>query len=121
LEPKGPSTTIANINQRIPAGEYNLLNHIGKKYQNVPKLINHQVPGWRYILIHRGSKPNNTKGCLLAGHEWAPDAVGTFNNISKKWESDDRIEGINSFLNEVGHKNVRLKIVNIINNEKKRK
>ena len=67
LEPKGPSTAIANQNQRIPTGTYNLIEHNGDNYKDVYKLYNKQVSQDRGILIHSGNSPIDTEGCLLPG------------------------------------------------------
>jgi len=76
LEPKGPSTIIANQNLRIPAGIYKLQWHSGKFPSKRPLLHNHEVPVSRCILIHEGNFPRNTTGCLLPGSSKSTDYVG---------------------------------------------
>ena len=65
LEPNGPETTTANLNQCIPAGCYDLNINIG----NVVglRLSNENVSSDRAILIHVGNSRDDTHGCLLAG------------------------------------------------------
>ncbi len=103
LEPAGPDTTIANRDRRIPEGIYNLRNHNGDRYQDVFKLSNDQVPESRAILIHNGSYPVNTEGCLLPGCYRSKDFV----NGSKK-----KLIELNTAINAVGVENTRVIIHN---------
>jgi len=105
LEPRGPSTARANQNQRIPEGTYNVRNHVGTVYRNVPGLSNDEVPSSRAILIHGGNTHNDTRGCLLPGTTRGHNFVGN---------SGETLRGINTFMNDRGHSNVRVNIHNVI-------
>jgi hypothetical protein len=51
----------------IPAGRYRVTLHASPHFGCiVPMLLD--VPGFKYILIHWGNKPEDTEGCLLVGH-----------------------------------------------------
>ena len=76
LEPAGPSTTVRNQDQRIPAGTYNLEWY--KRPSNgaiTARIYNDQVPRNRYILEHTGNLPEDTAGCLIPGCGWAPNRI----------------------------------------------
>lgn len=75
LEPPGPCTLIRGLNKRIPAGTYKLIKHSGTDYKNVFKLYNNEVPQSRGILIHQGSYPHDTSGCLLVGANRTEDFI----------------------------------------------
>ena len=57
IEPAGPSTTIAHLDRRIPAGTYKLNKNNGAK--NGLRLYNDSVPETRAILIHVENYPTN--------------------------------------------------------------
>ena len=76
LEPAGPDEIKSNQNKRIPEGTYNLEPFSGATKKNVLRLYNGQVPRDRYILIHAGNTPANTRGCLLPGPTTSTDYVG---------------------------------------------
>lgn len=58
----------ANRGFRIPAGKYNLLWHISKRFsKKLPLLYNSVVPKERNILIHAGNYPSDSIGCILVG------------------------------------------------------
>ncbi|MFA5670398.1 MAG: DUF5675 family protein, partial [Balneolaceae bacterium] len=80
LEPKGPSTSTANLNRRIPTGTYNVIDHSGTNFKDVYKLYNKNVSQSRSILIHSGNFPKNTQGCLLPGSSCSTDFVGNSKN-----------------------------------------
>ncbi len=73
LEPKGPYTTVANQNQRIPPGRYQLaINTEGQK--GGLRVFNEAVSKYgRNILIHSGNYPIQTEGCLLPGNKRGTD------------------------------------------------
>lgn len=82
LEPAGPSTITPNQNKRIPARTYNVEKFSGEKYKNVFRLYNEQVSKNRGILIHSGSIPDDTKGCLLCAYNNpSPDFVNGSKNM----------------------------------------
>jgi hypothetical protein len=69
LEPRGPSTTIKNLDRRIPAGIYNVTPYYSPRLKrDVYRLSNSFVPADRNIEIHNGNFPKNTEGCLLVGN-----------------------------------------------------
>ena len=105
LEPKGPSTTQANQNQRIPEGTYNLENYTSTKFPNVFRVYNDDVSQERKILIHVGNYPKNTSGCLLPGVTKGTDYVGS---------STSKLNNIRSFFNGKDMSNARLNIYNVI-------
>ena len=67
LEPAGPSTYQSGLNKRIPSGTYNVERYSGTKHKDVFRIWNDKVPKSRAILIHNGSYPRDTFGCLLPG------------------------------------------------------
>ncbi|MDO6455342.1 DUF5675 family protein [Neptunomonas phycophila] len=76
LEEKGPSTTLPNLDRRIPAGSYSLMWHSSARFKKIlPKLFNDEVPASRQILIHRGNSASDTEGCLLPGTSKGPNHV----------------------------------------------
>ncbi len=105
LEPKGPSTEKSGQNQRIPEGNYNIENHNGTDYQNVPKLFNDKVSKERAILIHNGNYPKNTRGCLLVGDSKGNNYVGN---------SVKTLGRMNNYINSKGHSNIKINIFNLI-------
>lgn len=104
LEPKGPSTAIANQNQRIPTGTYNLTEHNGDNYKDVYKLYNKQVSQDRGILIHLGNFPEDTEGCLLPGSYFRKKFVG---------DSRTKLEIINSYIRNTGVHKVTINIFEV--------
>ena len=59
-----PYKTIENINYLIPAGAYIVeVNYSPKFKRDLPIL--RDVPGRAGIRIHRGTKPEHSKGCIL--------------------------------------------------------
>ena len=105
LEPKGPSTTVANQNQRIPEGTYNVENYSSTKFSNVFRVYNENVSQDRKILIHIGNTHKNTSGCLLPGTTKRTDYVG---------KSEDKLNEIRSFYNGRDLSTARLMIYNLI-------
>ena len=83
LEPKGPYTTVANQNQRIPPGRYQLaINTKGKK--GGLRVFNEKVSKYgRNILIHSGNDFTKTVGCLLPGYARRPNNGGWVDPKSK--------------------------------------
>jgi hypothetical protein len=85
LEPAGPSTTVANIDKRIPEGVYNISNYSSDKYQDHFVLYNRDVPKGRSILYHVGNYGGHTEGCVLPGSFKGNGAVygstGKFNEL----------------------------------------
>ena len=108
LEPAGPSTVVANQDRRIPEGSYNLEPFSGATKKDVFRLYNDQVSKDRYILIHKGNIPDQTKGCLMPGCTYVKDEV--------KY-SGDKFDEIEGYLNSKGAENVRLNIYNVIADE----
>lgn len=59
----------------IPTGRYRVVKYFSPKHNNfVPLLVN--VPGFEFVEIHSGNKPEDTDGCLLLGTESGTDFVG---------------------------------------------
>jgi RHS repeat-associated protein len=78
LERGGPATTLSGHNQRIPSGEYNLINHEvsanARRFiseDRVVKFANRSVPQGRGILMHNGNTYLNTRGCVLVGTSYS--------------------------------------------------
>lgn len=107
LEPSGPSTAIANQDQRIPEGLYDLDDYSSKKYPKNFILSNDQVSKDRLILIHTGNTGNDTAGCLLPGCSKSNGSVG---------RSTIKFNELQKYIKDKKTKNVRLKISNSINN-----
>ena len=105
LEPKGPSTAVAEQNQRIPEGSYDVMKNDGKGYPGVPKLFNSEVPKSRGILIHNGNTKDDTSGCLLVGSSKSTNSVGNSVNTLGK---------MNNYMNNRRHPNIRVNIFNVI-------
>lgn len=53
----------------IPKGVYKVVRHNTHEYPNTWRLLN--VPDREGILIHIGNYPQDTKGCILIGLEYA--------------------------------------------------
>lgn len=63
-----PIATLENADYQIPPGTYRLgLHRWTKTGQLVPILQG--VPGRSYILIHPGTRPEHSKGCILTSRE----------------------------------------------------
>ena len=107
LEPPGPSTTVADMNRRIPEGEYNVMKNDGEKFPNAYKLFNEFVGPERGILIHPGNWWYDTGGCLLPGTGWKPDFI-----LGRT--STPMVERVQSYINQVGVQNVKVHIFDII-------
>jgi hypothetical protein len=105
LEPAGPSTTTANQDKRIPEGQYNLEDYSSASYPKNFRVYNDDVPKSRKILIHTGSYPKNTLGCLLPGSSFGTDAV---------WSSGKQFNLLRNIINAFGAENVNLNIFNVI-------
>lgn len=84
LEEKGPSTTKSGLQQRVPAGEYELVWHRGARFSKALRLRNALVPDARAILIHVGNTANDTEGCLLPGSGKASNTVNGSFEMTKK-------------------------------------
>lgn len=50
----------------IPTGKYDVILTFSPRFKRVlPLLLN--VPGYQYVRVHNGNRPNSTEGCLLVG------------------------------------------------------
>lgn len=50
----------------IPTGKYDVILSFSPRFKRVlPLLLN--VPGYQYIRVHNGNRPDSTEGCLLVG------------------------------------------------------
>ena len=50
----------------IPTGKYEVILTYSLKFKRVlPLLLN--VPGYQFIRVHNGNRPDSTEGCLLVG------------------------------------------------------
>lgn len=50
----------------IPTGKYDVILTFSPRFKRVlPLLLN--VPGYQYIRVHNGNRPDSTDGCLLVG------------------------------------------------------
>lgn len=50
----------------IPTGKYDVILTFSPRFKRVlPLLLN--VPGYQYIRVHNGNRPDSTEGCLLVG------------------------------------------------------
>ena len=101
LENPGPSTTKSGIRKRIPVGTYKLTWHHGARFKGVPKLYNDQVSQNRAILIHKGTKPAHTDGCLLLGKSTSGESISN---------SAAAVDEIYAFIKKVGIENVTVVI-----------
>jgi hypothetical protein len=101
LENPGPSTTKSGIRKRIPVGTYKLVWHHGTRFKGVPKVYNENVSQNRAILIHKGTKPSHTDGCLLLGKTMGSNSIGN---------SSEAINEMYAFLKKVDIQNVSLVI-----------
>ncbi|MCD0469052.1 DUF5675 family protein [Flavobacterium sp. JAS] len=99
LEEKGPDTTTAGIEQRIPIGTYNLAWHKGTKVKKGLKVYNSGVSKDRAILIHSGNTAADTEGCLLPGSTRSVDFVGN---------SKDKLKEIFDYVEEKGIDNAKI-------------
>ena len=62
----------------IPYGQYKVIKYLSHKQGKlVPLLVD--VPGFDYVEIHVGNKPEDTDGCILVGavHPAVPDWIGS--------------------------------------------
>ena len=66
LEPAGPSSAVEGSGLRIQEGIYEIGSYSSTKFDNHFELLN--VPGRSQILIHGGTGPLNTSGCLVIGN-----------------------------------------------------
>ena len=58
----------------IPAGRYRVEMDASPKFGRVPHV--RSVPGFTDILIHKGNRAVDTRGCILPGMTRSPAAVG---------------------------------------------
>jgi len=103
IEPAGPSTSIAHLDRRIPAGTYKLIKNTGAK--KGLRLFNDSVPPSRAILIHVGNYPKDTLGCLLPGTTIGQNFVGG---------SAVKLNEILSFFESTGFSGATIKIQDIM-------
>ena len=80
MEPAGPETEMSGLRKRIPSGTYGITKHDGASYHNVPKLYLRSEGtmgsfAQRAILMHSGSLPSNTEGCLLPGNSFTTNFI----------------------------------------------
>ena len=104
LEPAGPSTSVANIDRRIPEGVYNIESYSSNKYPNNFLLYNEDVSKDRKILYHVRNDGVDTKGCVLPGSIKGNDAV---------YNSKKKFRELRTFIIGNGVSNVKA----IINNK----
>lgn len=58
----------------IPTGRYDVILTFSPRFKRVlPLLLN--VPGYQYIRVHNGNRPDSTEGCLLVGENKAKGQV----------------------------------------------
>ena len=58
----------------IPTGKYDVILTFSPRFRRVlPLLLN--VPGYQYIRVHNGNRPDSTEGCLLVGENKAKGQV----------------------------------------------
>lgn len=58
----------------IPTGKYEVILTYSLKFKRVlPLLLN--VPGYQFIRVHNGNRPDSTEGCLLVGENKAKGQV----------------------------------------------
>lgn len=58
----------------IPTGKYDVILTFSPRFKRVlPLLLN--VPGYQYIRVHNGNRPDSTEGCLLVGENKAKGQV----------------------------------------------
>lgn len=83
----------------IPDGEYQLDWHTGRRWSNVPILLD--VPGRSYILIHPGNSVEDSAGCILVGSEYDGRRLGssrpTLETLVRELQDDTNTIAIRSF------------------------
>jgi RHS repeat-associated protein len=67
LEPGGPATATPNQDRRVPEGLYDINAYRSRRFPDNYILSNGSVSVDRRILIHSGTYPRHTTGCLLPG------------------------------------------------------
>lgn len=87
LEPKGPDSKQANINRRIPQGEYHAIWKPSQRAGNdicgkLPLIYNDVVPESRKIRIHIGNYPKDTFGCLLLGEQTGSKSAISYSRVA---------------------------------------
>lgn len=129
LEPKGPSTKIENLIQRILPGEFKLIPHSGPKFKNTYKLVNRVVEESRCILFHAGNWFHDSKGCPLLGEDYeyvtftCPKdsfASGMRVTDNKLIKSGKKVKEVKDFIKEKGYENVRWHIMEYIDTDGKK-
>ena len=63
-----PLATLENADYQIPPGTYRLGLHRWTKTGTLVPILQ-GVPGRTYILIHPGTRPEHSKGCILTSRE----------------------------------------------------
>ena len=107
LEPKGPSTAVADQYQRIPTGTYNLTEHNGERFKGVYKLYNENVPQSRGILSHKGITYKNTVGCLVPGNYNGGISLESWRTSGQK------LDLINNYIKNEGVHQVKINIFEV--------
>lgn len=103
LEPGGPSTITTGVDQRIPAGTYNLSTNITS--HGMYELYNDSVGTNRHIKIHAGNSGADTAGCLLPGSSYSNGTVSNSRNETAEINAFIMLNG--------GPGNVVIKIVDL--------
>jgi RHS repeat-associated protein len=112
LEPAGPSTTVANQDQRIPEGVYDVDSYSSTKYPDNFILSNDDVSKSRKILYHTGNTGDHTSGCNIPGSTKGDGRVNS--SKAKMDELRNFIKGVGNLVNSnsYGNKTVKTIIVN---------
>lgn len=58
----------------IPTGKYDVILTFSPRFKRVLPLLL-KVPGYQYIRVHNGNRPDSTEGCLLVGENKAKGQV----------------------------------------------
>jgi RHS repeat-associated protein len=108
MEPKGPTPKgYLKSNTRLPAGTYSLTSHNTSKYPDTFRLYNNiaKLSGGAY-LIHKGSLPEHTRGCLMPG---------TAKGVNQILGSKSMTSIMKRYINETGVKNIKINIYDAFN------
>ena len=77
--------TIENSDYIIPAGSYRVKVTLSPRFKrNLPLLLN--VPGRNGIRVHRGTKPEHSKGCIIVPVKYETLLTELWLNEQKHYE-----------------------------------
>ena len=80
--------TIENVDYIIPAGNYPLRMTYSPKFRKMMPLID-EVPDREGILIHMGTKPEHSTGCVLTSYLGLLAITAFFNRLNKFFDNEE--------------------------------